>query len=113
MRLLRFPLNLSQSHSREAKRALRELIKVSIETNLALRERINVVREAIKVPHEPTITSSKVMLVAKSTCPSLDSDSCEAKIVSEHKTISVPHRTKPRLSRKAKAKALCANSGLL
>ena len=41
---------------------------------------------------------------------SLDSASCEAKIVSDCKTISVLHRAKPRLSREAKAKALCTNS---
>ena len=41
---------------------------------------------------------------------SLDSASCEAKIVSDHKTISALCRAKPRLSREAKAKALCANS---
>ena len=41
---------------------------------------------------------------------SLDSASCEAKIVYDCKTISALHRAKPRLSREAKAKALCANS---
>ena len=41
---------------------------------------------------------------------SLDSASCEAKIVSDCKTIPALHRAKPRLSREAIAKALCANS---
>ena len=50
------------------------------------------------------------MWVTKSTISSLDSASCEAKIVSDHKTISAIRRAKPRLSREAKAKALCANS---
>ena len=45
-----------------------------------------------------------------STIPSLDPASCEAKIVFNHKTTSAHRRTKPRLSREAKAKALCANN---
>jgi len=50
------------------------------------------------------------MWIAKSTVPSLDSVSCEATIVSRHKTILALHKAKPRLSRKSKATALCANS---
>jgi len=96
--------------SRKAKQALHEPIKVSTGTNLAPCQRMNVVREAIKVPCEPTTTTSKAMWVAKSTSPSLDSASCEAKIVSNHKTTSTPHRAKPRLSHEAKAKALCVNN---
>ena len=49
-------------------------------------------------------------MVAKSTIFSLDSASYEAKIVSKHKTISALHKTKPRLSREAKATVLCTNS---
>ena len=41
---------------------------------------------------------------------SLDSAFYEAKIVSNCKAILALHRAKPRLSREAKAKALCANS---
>ena len=41
---------------------------------------------------------------------SFDSASCEAKIVSDCKTIPALHRTKPRLSHEAKVKALCANN---
>ena len=45
---------------------------------------------------------------------SLDSASCEAKIVSDCKIISALHIAKPRLSREAKVKApLCANSASL
>ena len=41
---------------------------------------------------------------------SLDSASCEDKIVSDCKAISALHRGKPHLSREAKAKPLCTNS---
>jgi len=50
------------------------------------------------------------MWVAKSIISSLDSASCEATIVSGHKTISAFRRAKPRLSCEAKAKVFCANS---
>jgi len=50
------------------------------------------------------------MWVVKFTVASLDLASCEAIIVSGYKTISAPRRAKPRLSREAKAKVLCANS---
>jgi len=50
------------------------------------------------------------MWIAKSTSFSLDSASYEAKIVSDHKTISAPCRAKSRLSREAKTKILCANN---
>jgi len=46
----------------------------------------------------------------KTTTASLDPASYETKIVSDHETISAPYRTKPRLAREAKAKALCAYS---
>ena len=62
------------------------------------------------VPCEPKTVSSKAMWIAKSTIPSLHPASCEAKIVLDHKTTLAHCRAKPRLSRKAKAKALCANS---
>jgi len=58
----------------------------------------------------------KAMWIAKSvvSCETrnrfLDSAFYEAKMVSECKTISVLHRAKPRVSREAKAIALCANS---
>jgi len=74
------------------------------------------VREAIKVPCEPKTAFPKAMWIVKSivSCEvrdrSLDSASYEAKIVSDCKTISALHRAKPRLSREARAKALCANS---
>jgi len=74
------------------------------------------VREAIKVPREPKTTSTKAMWIAKSvvSCEvrdrSLDSTSCEVKIISDCKTIPALHRAKPRLSREAKAKTLYANS---
>jgi len=73
-------------------------------------------REAIKIPREPKIVSVKTMWIAKSiiSCEARDrsfnSASCEAKIVSDCKIISALHIAKPRLSREAKAKALCANS---
>ena len=41
---------------------------------------------------------------------SLDSASCKVKIVFDCKTILALHKAKLRLSREAKAKALCANS---
>jgi len=66
-------------------------------------------QEAIKVPCEPNIASSKTM-DCKVTVLSLDSASCETKIVLDHKMTSASRRVKPRLSRKAKAKALCANN---
>jgi len=50
------------------------------------------------------------MWVAKFTISSFDLASCEAKIVSNHKTISALPRAKPRLPYEAKTKALCANS---
>jgi len=50
------------------------------------------------------------MQVTKSTISSLDLSSCEAKIVSDHKTISALHKVKPHLSHEAKAKELCVNS---
>jgi len=50
------------------------------------------------------------MWIAMSTAPSLDSASCEANIVLDHKTTSAPHRAKPLQSREAKVKALCANN---
>jgi len=78
--------------SREAKQALCKVIKVSTETNLAPHQRVNVVRETIKVPREPTTTSSKVMWVAKSTNSCLDSALCKVKIVSDYETISAPRR---------------------
>jgi len=74
------------------------------------------VREAIKAPREPKTASTKVIWIGKSvvSCEvrdkSLESASCEAKIVSKCKTISDLHRAKPHLSREAKAKALCANN---
>jgi len=89
---------------------LREPITVSTETNLAPHQRINVAREAIKVPCEPKTASSKAMWVTKSIICSPNSASCEAKIVSDHKTISALGRAKPRLSREAKAKTSCAKS---
>jgi len=67
-------------------------------------------REAIKAPCEPKTSSVKAMWIAKAINRSLDSASCEAKIVSNCKTISALHRAKPRLSRVARAKALCANN---
>ena len=72
--------------------------------------------EAIKVSREPKIASAKAMWIAKFavSCEardrSLNSASCEAKIVSNGKTILALHRAKPRLSREANAKVLCANS---
>jgi len=74
------------------------------------------VREAIKVPCEPKTAFAKAMWIAKHvvSCEvrnrSLDSASCEAKIVPDCKTISALHRAKPRLSREVRAKALCVNS---
>jgi len=74
------------------------------------------VRKAIKVYCEPKIASAKAMWITKSVVSreirnrSLDSASCETKIVSDYKTISALHSAKPRLSREVKAKALCANS---
>jgi len=100
----------------EAKQTLCESSTVSAETNIASRQHVNTAREAIKVPREPKIASAKAMWIAKSVVPcevryrSLDSASCEAKIVSDCKTISALHRAKPRLSREARVKALCANS---
>jgi len=95
--------------SREAKQVLCKPNTVSTETNLASRQRINVAHEAIKVPCEPKIASSKVIWVARSIVSSLDSVSCEAKIVYDHKTISALRRAKLRLSREAKAKASFVN----
>ena len=72
--------------------------------------------EAIKVPCEPKTTSTKAMRIEKYvvSCEikdrSLDSASYEAKIVSDCKAIPALHGAKPRLSRKAKVKELCANS---
>ena len=67
-------------------------------------------REAIKVPCEPKTASAKAMWIAKAVDISLDSASCEAKIVSDCKTILALHRSKPCLSRKAKIKVLCTNN---
>ena len=73
-------------------------------------------REAIKVPYEPKTASAKAMWIAKAVVPceardrSLDSASCEAKIVSDCKIILALHRAKPRLSCEARAKALCADN---
>jgi len=96
--------------SRKAKQAPREPTIVSKETNSASCQHVNVVREAIKVPCEPKTASSKATWAVKSIISSLDSASCEAKIVSNHKTISVLCRAKPRLSCETKAKAFYANS---
>jgi len=90
-------VNLSKPHAR-LNRAPRE------------RQRVNATREAIKVPYEPKTTSSKAMWVAKFTISSFDSALCEAKTVSNHKTISALPRNQPRLPCEAKAKALCANN---
>ena len=68
------------------------------ETNIAPRQHINTVRKAIKVPCEPKTAFAKAMWIAKAVDRSLDSASCEAKIVSDCKTISALHRAKPRLS---------------
>ena len=70
----------------------------------------------MKVPREPKTASAEAMWNAKSVVSyeardrSLDLASCEAKIVSNCKTISALHRAKSHLSREAKAKAHCANS---
>jgi len=99
----------------KAKQTMFKSNTVSTETNIASHQCINVAREA-KVPCEPKITSTKAMWIAKSviSCEardrSLDSASCEAKIVSDCKTIPALHRAKPRLSREAKTKTLYANS---
>ena len=72
--------------------------------------------ETIKVPLEPKIASAKAIWITKFVVSyeardrSLDLASCEAKIFSNCKTISALHRTKPLLSRDARAKALCANN---
>jgi len=95
---------------REPKLAPCKPISVSIETNSASRQYVNVVLEATKVPCEPKTTSNKAMWVVKSTTSSLDPASYEVKIVSDHETISAPHRAKPRLSCEVKAKTLCTNS---
>jgi len=50
------------------------------------------------------------MWVGKSTISFFDSASCEAKIVSNHKTIPALRRANLRLSREAKGKAFYANS---
>ena len=65
-------------------------------------------REATKVLCEPKIASSKAMWIAKTTMPSPDSVSCDAKIVLDYKTTLAPRRAKPRLSREAKTIAPCA-----
>jgi len=73
-------------------------------------------REATKVPYEPKIANAKTIWIAKFvvSCDardkSLDSASCEAKIVYDCKTNSALHRAQPCLSREAKVKALYANS---
>jgi len=94
----------------EAKQTICESSTVSAETNIATRQHNNIMREAIKVPCEPKTASVKAMWIVKVIDRSLDSASCEAKIVSDCKTISALHRAKPHLSREARAKALCANS---
>ena len=63
-----------------------------------------------KVPYEPKTASVKAMWIAKVIDRSLNSASCEAKIVSDCKTILALHRVKPRLSCEARPKALCANN---
>ena len=50
------------------------------------------------------------MWIAKSTIPSLDPASCEAKIILDQKTTSAPHRSKSCLSREAKTKSLYADN---
>ena len=101
--------------SGEAKQTLCESSTVSAATNIAPRRHINTVREAIKVSCEPKIASAKAIWIAKAVVPceardrSLDSVSCEAKIVSDCKTISALHGAKPCLSCEDRAKALCAN----
>ena len=90
--------------SGEAKQTLCESSTVSAE-NIASRQHVNTVREATKVPREPKTTSAKAMWIAKAVVP------CEAIDRSlDCKIISALHRAKPRLSREARAKALCANS---
>jgi len=74
------------------------------------------VRETIKIPREPKTASVKAMWIAKSVVSSeardrsLDSASCEAKIVPDCEIILALQRAKPRLSCEAKTKALCANN---
>ena len=69
--------------SRKAKQAPREHTTVLTKIKLAPHQCVNVVREAIKVPCERKITSSKVIWAAKSTGSSLDSDSCEGPRLSQ------------------------------
>jgi len=61
----------------------------------------------MKVPCEPKIASNKAMWIARSTIASLDSASCKAKTILDHRTPSAPQL---RLSRKAKTKTPCAYS---
>jgi len=88
----------------------------SQQTKIASRQHVNTVREAIKIPRELKTASAKAMWIVKSvvSCEardrSLDSASCESKIIPGYKTISALHRAKPLLSREAKGKAFCANS---
>jgi len=102
--------------SGEAKQTLCKFSTVSAETNITLCQYVNTMREAIKVPREPKTASAKVIWIEKfiilceARDKSLDSVSCEAKIVSDYETISALHRVKPRMSCEAKTKALCSNS---
>ena len=49
----------------EAKQMLCESSTVSAETNIASRQYVNTVREAIKVPREPKTASAKAMWLQK------------------------------------------------
>jgi len=96
----------------KAKQTLCESSTVSVETNIATHQHIKTMREAIKVPCELKTASAMAIWIAKTVVPckardrSFDSASCEVKIVSDCKTISALHR----VSREARAKALCANN---
>ena len=90
---------------REPKQPPHEPITVPTGIKLAPRQRTNVARETIKAPCEPQIASNKARWIAKSMIAALNSASCEAKTVLDHKTVSAPQL---RLSREAKTKALYA-----
>jgi len=87
--------------SGKTKQTLCKSSLASAETNVASCQIVNTVRETIKVPHGPKTASAKATWIAKSvvSCEtrdkSLDSASCEAKIVSDCKTILALHRAKP------------------
>ena len=87
--------------SGEAKQTLCESNTVSAETNIAPRQHVSTVSEAIKVPREPKTTPTKAMWIAKHVVSCevkdryLDSASYEAEIVSDCKTISALHRAMP------------------